>query len=404
MDYCAAKNQIKSYAPSSSSGTTVTLFAKNIDCVTLEADLVACDALTIQGQPISVSAVPDVIDKTQNMSAIANETTHTGNFIGADLQTTRITPIDTSTGLSLLGNSTVSGTLGVTGATTLTGAVTAASNITMSGTSAALTQSGTSATASLKATSVTTLAASGATTLSSTLGVTGATTLTGAVTAASNITMSGTSATLTQSGTSATASLKATSVTTLAASGATTLSSTLGVTGATSVTTLTASGNATVAQLTQTLPGYYYYSVTSFAVPTSAETIIKYSSTATFSQGTLTHTYSSSTGLFTNSTGSAKAYLVSYTTYFTGATGGRRACYIRTSNITGNAPQGAATTDQEGITNTAHSYQVGTDATAIKLTGCAPVILANGGSFGIYAYQTFGTLSLTGAHVLILAL
>jgi hypothetical protein len=81
----------------------------------------------------------------------------------------------------------------------------------MSGTSASLTQSGSTATASLKATSVTTLAASGATTLSGTLGVTGATTMTS-----------------------------------LGTSGDATVGGTLGVTGATTTTSLTNTGNATV--------------------------------------------------------------------------------------------------------------------------------------------------------------
>jgi len=125
-----------------------------------------------------------------------------------------------STGTNRIGIKTTTPAydLDVNGTTGLTGNVTAAGNITMSGTSASLTQSGTSATASLKALSCTTLAPSSTITQSGGTATLKATTV-DSLTTAGNITMSGTSASLTQSGTSATASLKALSCTTLTAAG-----------------------------------------------------------------------------------------------------------------------------------------------------------------------------------------
>lgn len=74
--------------------------AKNIDCVTLDADLVACDALTIQGVPIT--GIADITTKTQNisLSTTNSRTLHTAAFQSADIETTRITGID-STGLQI---------------------------------------------------------------------------------------------------------------------------------------------------------------------------------------------------------------------------------------------------------------------------------------------------------------
>lgn len=97
MDYCASKNQIKSYAPTA---TGSTLFAKNIDCVTLDADYIGCSTLTINGQ--SITGITSVTDKTRNIddTTTANRTLHNGAFVSADLETTRITAID-STGLQV---------------------------------------------------------------------------------------------------------------------------------------------------------------------------------------------------------------------------------------------------------------------------------------------------------------
>jgi hypothetical protein len=97
MDYCAAKNQIGTYATSTATASN-TLFAKNIDCVSLEANLVSCDALTIQGTSFNAS----VFTNTQNMTAIPNETTFAGNVITPDVTTNRVTAIDPTLGLSVL--------------------------------------------------------------------------------------------------------------------------------------------------------------------------------------------------------------------------------------------------------------------------------------------------------------
>ena len=97
MDYCASKNQIKSYAPTA---TGSTLFAKNIDCVTLDADYIGCSTLTINGQ--SITGITNVTNKTQNIldTTTANQTIMQGSLNVSDIETTRITAID-STGLQV---------------------------------------------------------------------------------------------------------------------------------------------------------------------------------------------------------------------------------------------------------------------------------------------------------------
>lgn len=158
MDYCNPQNQIKTYAPTAT-GATTTLFAKNIDCVNLDADLVACDELTIKGVPLT--NIDSVTRRTQNIldTTDANQTLMIGILEAPDIETSSISAIDPATGVSI------------------TSAVNASNNITMSGTSAALVQSGASATASLKATTVTSLTATGNANVAGTLNVAGNTTL-----------------------------------------------------------------------------------------------------------------------------------------------------------------------------------------------------------------------------------
>jgi hypothetical protein len=260
MDYCSASNQIKSYAPTAVGSV---LLAKNIDCVSLEANLVSCDALTIKGQ--SMAAVPGVIDKTQNMSAIPNQTTHTGNFISSDIQVGQISPVDSSAGVTVLGkleqsyanssggidvyltNSSVpqSGTMGISmgqSKTTSYNAWQMAFYYAGTGNTSnrldfkALGQSATMSLISGKV-GINTTAPSEALDVSGNLKISGTSSLTGAITAGSNITMSGSSAT---------ASLKTTTVTSLTNTGNETITGTLGVTGATTVTSLTNTGNETI--------------------------------------------------------------------------------------------------------------------------------------------------------------
>lgn len=98
MDYCAAKNQIKSYAPTSAGST---LFAKNIDCGTLDADYIGCSELSINGVPIT--GITDVTNKTQNIldTTSSNNTIIQGTLEVPDVETTRITAIDPTAGLTL---------------------------------------------------------------------------------------------------------------------------------------------------------------------------------------------------------------------------------------------------------------------------------------------------------------
>jgi hypothetical protein len=305
-DYCASRNQIKNYAPTAAGST---LFAKNIDCVTLEAGLVACDVLTVQG--VDLSGINDVIDKTQYQSASGNNTTFAGNTTTSSLVTGQISALNPSTGITL--SSSVEQLI-----------ATPSNGITLSLTNPSLNASG--GTMGLQiGTSKTTSNASwdilyqnynsaGGTTNKLTFGshnnfpqtlimthgkvgvnntnpaealdvsgnmkVSGTSSLTGTISCGSissvgTITQSGTSAALTQTGASATASLKATTVTSLNCSGTCTVTGsivsgsninsggTLTLTGAsaalnqtgasataslkaTTVTSLTTTGNASV--------------------------------------------------------------------------------------------------------------------------------------------------------------
>jgi hypothetical protein len=166
-------------------------------------------------------------------------------------------------------------------------------------------------------------------------------------------------------------------------------------------TSITNSGNATVKQVLQTTPAFLMHSFANQSITTSAEVTAKFLATPYITQGTTNLSYSVSTGLFTNNSGSSKVYNVSYTMYWAGATGGRRASYIRLSNTVGNYPPGATSPNQDSEVNTAYSYQIGGDTTAIKQTGSANIMLANGGSFGVYVYQSQGASLNVSGHVLI---
>ena len=85
-DVCNIANQIASYTPSST-GLEVSLLSKNVDAVTVEANLVACNALTIQGIPVTTTSS----DKIQNISsATAGVTNFTGEVTMTDLSTDQI--------------------------------------------------------------------------------------------------------------------------------------------------------------------------------------------------------------------------------------------------------------------------------------------------------------------------
>jgi hypothetical protein len=94
-DYCASRNQIKTYAPTASASNT--LFAKNIDCVTLEANLVACDTLTVQG--VDLSGVTDLTTKTQYQTASGNTTTFAGSVSTSALVVNQIGALNATTGV-----------------------------------------------------------------------------------------------------------------------------------------------------------------------------------------------------------------------------------------------------------------------------------------------------------------
>lgn len=79
MDYCLPSQQIPSYAPSSSGGGTSNLLTtKNIDCVTLESDIVKCSVLTINGNSISQGDVTLLEEKTQNQTGTPGLTSFNG--------------------------------------------------------------------------------------------------------------------------------------------------------------------------------------------------------------------------------------------------------------------------------------------------------------------------------------
>ena len=83
---CSAANLISTYTPSAA-GSEISLLSKNVDAVTVEANLVACNALTIQGVVVDTSTS----DKIQNISsATAGVTNFTGEVTMTDLSANQI--------------------------------------------------------------------------------------------------------------------------------------------------------------------------------------------------------------------------------------------------------------------------------------------------------------------------
>lgn len=192
--------------------------------------------------------------------------------------------------------------------------------------------------------------------------------------------------------------------------GTATYAGSLGVNNLT-VTSLTCNGAATikgtstVPQILQTTPAFLMQSFANQNVLGGTEVSAKFLQTPYKTQGATNLSYQSSTGLFTNNTAVPRMYLVSYTMYFTGLSGGRRGAYIRlsTGNVD-NYPPGQTGADQDSQVNTAYSYAVGVDTGAIKLTGCAPILVGAGGTFAVYLFQngTGSTVPLAvSGHVLI---
>lgn len=160
------------------------------------------------------------------------------------------------------------------------------------------------------------------------------------------------------------------------------------------------SGTLTCSAVNQVTPVFAYYSLSTQNITTATETTIKFASAAVYSQGTLNFSYSVSTGNFTLVGTESKCFRVSWSLVWNGSSGGRRQGHIRTSNTAGNYPQGS-TTGQDSAQNVGVQYQVATDATDIKMSGSCDVILASGGSFAIYGYQTLGTTLAVSGSVII---
>jgi len=95
-NFCTASNQIGTYA-NSASGTI--LFAKNIDCVTLEADLVSAGAITVDG--VDLSDYTDIVEKTQNISASLAQTTFAGNVTSPGLEVSQVQALDPVLGVQV---------------------------------------------------------------------------------------------------------------------------------------------------------------------------------------------------------------------------------------------------------------------------------------------------------------
>lgn len=97
-NFCTASNQIGSYA-SSSSTTTQNIITKNIDCVNLDADLVAAGNLTVDG--VDLSSYPDIVAKTQNIVSTPSETSFTGPLTASGLNVTQIAANDPLLGIEI---------------------------------------------------------------------------------------------------------------------------------------------------------------------------------------------------------------------------------------------------------------------------------------------------------------
>lgn len=97
-NFCTASNQIGSYAASSSS-TTQNIITKNIDCVNLDADLVATGNLTVDG--VDLSSYPDIVEKTQNIVSTPPGTSFTGPLTASGLNVTQIAANDPLLGIEI---------------------------------------------------------------------------------------------------------------------------------------------------------------------------------------------------------------------------------------------------------------------------------------------------------------
>lgn len=101
MDVCNPVNNIGTYVSSSGGGgstpstwtitstetSTVNQQIKNIDAVSVEANLVSCDVLTVAGQTIT-GGLADLNTKTQNQTATEGTTTFVGTVNAASLNAT----------------------------------------------------------------------------------------------------------------------------------------------------------------------------------------------------------------------------------------------------------------------------------------------------------------------------
>lgn len=86
-DYCSASKFIANYAASGTGSATA--YFKNVDAVTVESDLVACNQLTIDG--VSVDGTFSTLnDKTQNQTAVPNTTTFTGTVAATGINTANV--------------------------------------------------------------------------------------------------------------------------------------------------------------------------------------------------------------------------------------------------------------------------------------------------------------------------
>jgi hypothetical protein len=191
----------------------------------------------------------------------------------------------------------------------------------------------------------------------------------------------------------------------------TTASGTLGVSGSTpalqfnssgaTLKATTVSGNLTATQTIQATPGLrFQFLTTAVAVAGNTEVTVKFDGTPVSTQGTTNISYSSANGTFTNSKGATATFIVYYSVTFAGVSGGHRWAYIKPSATTGNIPVGEAGRDSKY--NLAQSFSVATDASAIKFTGSAMVVLAATGNFAIYVYQdTGGSINITDANITI---
>lgn len=94
---CTPSNQIGTYAPSAVGSI---LFAKNIDCVTLEADLVSAGTLTVDG--VDLSTYVETVEKTQNIDrALLGSTDFNGSLTVPQLITNQISALDPITGIEI---------------------------------------------------------------------------------------------------------------------------------------------------------------------------------------------------------------------------------------------------------------------------------------------------------------